>query len=72
MLFSRKEYEQRLQKTKERMREITEIVVEGLEKTLDFIEPGVTCKAIEEKWRKSIAKGELVGALRLGYSFGLN
>ncbi|MGM0603616.1 MAG: M24 family metallopeptidase [Bacillota bacterium] len=55
-----------------RMKEITEIVVEGLEETLDFIKPGVTCEAVEEKWRNSIAKGELVDASRLGYSFGLN
>jgi len=55
-----------------RMKEITNFVVEGLEETLDFIEPGVTCEAVEEKWRKSIAKGSLVDASRLGYSFGLN
>ncbi len=55
-----------------RMKEVTEIVVEGLEETLDFIKPGVTCEAVEEKWRNSIAKGELVDASRLGYSFGLN
>jgi Xaa-Pro dipeptidase len=55
-----------------RMKEITNFVVEGLEETLDFIEPGVTCEAVEEKWRKSIARGELVDASRLGYSFGLN
>ena len=55
-----------------RMQEITKFVVEGLHETLDFIEPGVTCEAVEEKWRKSIAKGNLVDASRLGYSFGLN
>ena len=55
-----------------RMQEITDIVVEGLEETLDYIKPGVTCEAVEEKWRKSIAKGNLVDASRLGYSFGLN
>ena len=55
-----------------RMKEITDFVVEGLEETLDFIEPGVTCEAVEEKWRNSIAKGSLVDASRLGYSFGLN
>ncbi len=55
-----------------RMQEITDIVVEGLEETLDYIKPGVTCESVEEKWRKSIAKGNLVDASRLGYSFGLN
>lgn len=55
-----------------RMKEITKFVVEGLDETLDFIEPGITCEAVEEKWRKSIAKGNLVDASRLGYSFGLN
>ncbi|KXS48308.1 MAG: creatinase, partial [Halanaerobium sp. T82-1] len=56
----------------QRMQEITELVIEGLEETLDFIKPGVTCEAVEEKWRNSIAKGGLVDASRLGYAFGLN
>jgi len=56
----------------QRMQEITDIVIEGLEETLDFIKPGVTCEAVEEKWRNSIAKGGLVDASRLGYAFGLN
>jgi len=55
-----------------RMQEITDLVIEGLDETLDFIEPGVTCEAVEEKWRNSIAKGGLVDASRLGYAFGLN
>lgn len=55
-----------------RMQEITDLVLEGLEETLDFIKPGVTCEAVEEKWRNSIAKGGLVDASRLGYAFGLN
>lgn len=55
-----------------RMQEITDLVLEGLEETLEFIKPGVTCEAVEEKWRNSIAKGGLVDASRLGYAFGLN
>jgi Xaa-Pro dipeptidase len=55
-----------------RMQEITDLVIEGLDETLDFIKPGVTCEAVEEKWRNSIAKGGLVDASRLGYAFGLN
>ncbi len=56
----------------QKMVDITKFVVEGLEETLDFIKPGVSCEEVEEKWRNSIAKGELVDASRLGYSFGLN
>jgi len=56
----------------QRMREITKYVVEGLDETLEFIKPGIPCEVVEEKWRASIAKGNLVDASRLGYSFGLN
>jgi len=56
----------------ERMIEISKAVIEGLNKTLDYIEPGITCEAVEEKWRDTLSESELVDASRLGYTFGLN
>ena len=47
-------------------------VVQGLQATLAFIEPGVTAEAVEEQWRNAIAHTGVVKPSRVGYSFGLN
>jgi len=52
--------------------DIAKVVVNGLNKTLDFIKPGVTCEEVEEKWRESIAGSKVVKESRVGYSYGLN
>ncbi len=52
--------------------DIAKVVVDGLNKTLDFIEPGVTCEEVEEKWRESISGSKVVKESRVGYSYGLN
>ncbi|MCF8008929.1 MAG: M24 family metallopeptidase [Halanaerobiales bacterium] len=52
--------------------EIAKVVVNGLNQTLAFIEPGITCEEVEEKWRKSIASSKVVKESRVGYSYGLN
>lgn len=54
------------------VRDITKSVLEGLNETLEFIEPGVTCEEVEAKWRDALSESELVDASRLGYAFGLN
>lgn len=54
------------------MRETADIVIDGLEKILEFIRPGVTCEAVEAKWRDAISHSTVVKASRLGYSIGLN
>ena len=51
---------------------LTEAVIEGLNTTLDFIKPGVTCEEVEEVWRKTIAKSGFEKPSRIGYSMGLN
>ncbi len=53
-------------------KDIAKAVVEGLNETLEFVKPGVTCEAVEEKWRNALAASKLVDASRLGYAFGLN
>ena len=47
-------------------------VVEGLQQTLEFIKPGITAEAVEERWRMAIAHTGVVKPSRVGYSFGLN
>ncbi|RKX79118.1 MAG: ectoine hydrolase DoeA [Spirochaetes bacterium] len=54
------------------MQETSEVVLEGLQKTLDYIKPGVTAESVEEKWREAIAHSTIVKESRLGYSIGVN
>mgnify|MGYP000140784654 FL=1 len=54
------------------LQDIAKTVVDGLNKTLDFIEPGVSCEEVEEKWRESISGSKVVKESRVGYSYGLN
>ncbi len=56
----------------EEFKNISKIVVEGLNETLDYIKPGVTCEEAEKKWRDALARYKLADASRLGYAFGLN
>jgi ectoine hydrolase len=46
--------------------------VEGLNLTLAAIKPGLRCEEIELVWRKHIAKAGLEKESRIGYSMGLN
>ncbi|MDQ0206716.1 M24 family metallopeptidase [Alkalicoccobacillus murimartini] len=52
--------------------DLSNIVIEGLNETLQFVKPGVTCEEVEAVWRASIAKHGLEKESRLGYSMGLN
>ena len=56
----------------QKLQDIAKTVVDGLNKTLDFIEPGVSCEEVEEKWRESISGSKVVKESRVGYSYGLN
>ena len=46
--------------------------VEGINKALEMIKPGVTCAEIEATWRMSIQKRGFEKESRIGYSTGLN
>jgi Xaa-Pro dipeptidase len=54
------------------MQDTAEVVMEGLQKTLEFIKPGVTAEEVEAKWRQAIAHSTIVKESRLGYSIGVN
>ncbi len=52
--------------------EIAKVVIDGLNNTLDFIKPGVSCEEVEKKWRDSISGSRVVKESRVGYAYGLN
>ncbi|MDJ0896416.1 MAG: M24 family metallopeptidase, partial [Alphaproteobacteria bacterium] len=54
------------------MREMNEIVLEGLQAALDTAKPGVTAEQVEAAWRAVIAKYGHEKESRIGYSTGLN
>src|SRR5690606_32654353 len=54
------------------VKELADVVIEGIEETLEFIKPGVTCEEIEEVWRTSIGKYGFIKDSRIGYSMGLS
>lgn len=56
----------------EDLAEISKVVVDGLNKTLAFIKPGITCEEVEAKWRESISGSKVVKESRVGYAYGLN
>src|SRR5690625_368848 len=49
-----------------------EVVMEGVNTTLDMIKPGVTCEEVERAWSAVIAKYDIEKESRIGYSTGLN
>lgn len=52
--------------------EIAKVVIDGLNQTLEFIKPGITCEEVESRWRESISGSKFVKESRVGYSYGLN
>lgn len=54
------------------MKDTAEVVMDGLRKTLEWINPGVTAEGIEAKWREAISHSKVVKESRLGYSIGVN
>ncbi|WP_240375516.1 M24 family metallopeptidase [Bacillus piscicola] len=56
----------------EKVRELAEVVKEGIDTTLDAIAPGMTAEEVEGIWSKTIAKRGYYKESRLGYSIGLS
>jgi Xaa-Pro dipeptidase len=54
------------------LRRTADAVIEGLQKTLTFLGPGVTAEEVEARWREATAHTGVVKPSRVGYSFGLN
>ncbi|MYL43183.1 M24 family metallopeptidase [Virgibacillus massiliensis] len=56
----------------ENIQYIADVVVEGINYTLDAIKPGITCEEVEAVWRKTVERSGIKKDSRLGYSMGLN
>lgn len=54
------------------VKDLADVVVEGLNTALEVVRPGITCEEVELAWRKSIAKSGYVKDSRIGYAMGLN
>jgi len=54
------------------LRKIADVVVRGLNQTLEYIKPGVTAEEVEARWRQSLKGTGVEKPSRVGYSFGLN
>ncbi|RYD04065.1 hypothetical protein N752_16880 [Desulforamulus aquiferis] len=55
-----------------KVKELSEIVVEGINAALAVIKPGITCQAIEAAWKRVLEKSGFIKDSRIGYSMGLN
>jgi len=56
----------------QKMLDVAQVVVEGLNNALEAVKPGVTCEQVEGVWRDTIAKHGIVKDSRIGYSIGLS
>jgi ectoine hydrolase len=54
------------------IKDLAEVVIEGIQAALDAVRPGKTCEEIEAAWRKSIEKNGYKKDSRIGYAMGLN
>ncbi len=59
-------------KPTDELKNLANVVVDGLNACLDMIKPGIVVEEIEETWRKTIAKSGIVKDSRIGYAMGLN
>ena len=59
-------------KPPQKLADLAEHTVAGLNLTLDAIKPGLRCEEVELVWRKHIAKAGLEKESRIGYAMGLN
>ncbi|SDW64773.1 Xaa-Pro dipeptidase [Marininema mesophilum] len=54
------------------IRELGEVVAEGLNAALNVVAPGVTCAEVAEAWQRTIQRRGYEKESRLGYSVGLS
>ncbi len=56
----------------DKLRRLADHTVEGLDRTLEAIRPGLRCEDVERVWREHIARAGLEKESRIGYAMGLN
>ena len=54
------------------MRNLSDVVIEGIQAAIDVIKPGIVLEEVELAWRKTIQKSGFHKESRMGYSTGLN
>ncbi|MDA3941779.1 MAG: Xaa-Pro peptidase family protein [Spirochaetia bacterium] len=54
------------------LRRVSDVVIKGLKDTLEFVKPGISAEAVEERWRSNLVGTGIEKPSRVGYSFGLN
>ena len=54
-----------------RLAETADVVVEGLERSLEAVRPGVRCEEVEDVWRGVISRAGLSKPSRIGYTIGI-
>ncbi len=54
------------------LQKVADVVVNGLNRTLNFIKPGVTAEEVEATWRDCLKGTGVEKPSRVGYSFGLS
>lgn len=59
-------------KPSEKLQQLADVCIEGINAALEIVKPGVTCEEVEMAWRKSIEKRGFKKESRIGYSIGLN
>ncbi|GAB4073039.1 ectoine hydrolase DoeA [Barrientosiimonas marina] len=59
-------------KPSQQMQYVSDVVLEGINTTLDAVRPGVTCEELESVWRGVIEQSGIKKESRMGYSVGLN
>ena len=52
--------------------DVAQGVIDGLNKVIDFIKPGVTGEEVEAAWRQAISGTKVVKESRMGYAYGCN
>jgi ectoine hydrolase len=48
-----------------------EFVIDGLNETLAYVKPGVTCESVEAVWRSALSKSNIIKKQRMAYAIGI-
>jgi Xaa-Pro dipeptidase len=58
-------------KPQQEYKDKAQFVIDGLNETLEFIKPSVSCEEVEAKWRATISKSKIIKKQRMAYPIGI-